>query len=277
MAKIWRVNDGETTEIKDLMIENSPKALVDPMAVKMFVLCMKTAEDFIQLSKYLDSLPFIDTSRNMRHGDRFFGEREIIFDDEDRIIAFSDEYKRRGGVKTTTTGYRSFHTQTTHLYECKMSYNPEDRLYEYVFEITNNILTVMLEVFNFIKNLSIDIYHSHVLSVELDGGQTIMPMKDGFTIKVHSGFTRFAIEGPYWFPGDSGISELKIIKNLTFKSYRHLTLPIKIVVSFEAIDTFINFRDWVMQKNKIVKDGKYWQNIRMNGGECWKSETVRYD
>jgi hypothetical protein len=48
-------------------------------------------------------------------------------------------------------------------------------------------------------------------------------------------------------------------------------------ISFETVETVSPFRGMILEKNKIVKDGQYWLNIRTNGDYFWKSEMVRYN
>lgn len=253
MAKIWRIDNGETTEVKDVFIGKTDIPAVDAITLQMFVLCMKTAEDFIRLSNFADKLPIIEQKESKL--------RRYSLDDR--------------AYKSNIIGYQSSSVHEREIYNCELYFDPNDRIYEYTFK-PSFLMLLSLECSSMIKNLSIDIYHPNILSIEIIGGQTIMPMEDGFNIKVFKDFTRFTLKGNMWFPAESGISDLKLIDNIIIKSLKPLSFPIRYSASYKFAELTVRLRDAVLQKNKIVKDGKYWQNIRMNNGECWKSEMVKY-
>lgn len=255
MAKIWRIGNDEITEVKDIFVEKTDIPAVDAITLQMFVLCMKTAEDFIRLSNFVGKLPFMDCGNCMEGG----------------------IYRSRSDIsyKSNIIGYRSFISNEQNIYNCELYFDPDDHIYEYTFR-PSSLMLLTLEYFSMIKNLSIDVYHSNVLSIEINGGQTIMPMEDGFSIKIFRDFTRFELKGQLWFPSYSGISEMKLIDNMVIKSLKPISFPIRCIVSYEYAELTVKLSETVLQKNKIVKNGKYWQNIRMNNGECWKSEMVKY-
>jgi hypothetical protein len=267
MAKIWKIEDGEAVEIKDIIRENSSAALTDAMDLKMFMLCMKTAEDFIKLSRFFDLLPFIDRNRDK-------DEDEEEDDDEGIEIHRFCNYKTR--LHTNCVGYRHFISREQRFYECKLEYDSDDQSYIYTFEPSDSMI-ISVECVEFIRNMTIDIYHPSILSIELLGGQTIMPMEDGFDMKVFPGFTRFTKKGDLWFPTTSGISGLKLLDKLIIRATGFIKLPLNFKISFETVETVSPFRGMILEKNKIVKDGQYWLNIRTNGDYFWKSEMVRYN
>lgn len=262
MQKIWFFDGENRTELRDIIPVEIPKHLTNPMELKMFIMCMKTAEDFIRLSLYIDALPYVN--------DNWLNEEDEI--EESNTIQLT---KRKTPAISKIAGFRTFKSRFTSYDNCRLRYC--NSIYTYTFKSGAFIDMLQQCSRRLYKNYTIDVFHPNILSIEwINSGKTIMPMPDGFHMQVHRDFTRFTMRGTLWFTCNSGISEIKFLDRLVIKTDKPMHLPIRVRFNYEEADIFADVGDLLLQKNKIVKVNRIWQNIRMNNGECWKSETVRF-
>lgn len=261
MQKIWFFDGEKKTELRDIIPVEIPKHLTNLMELKMFMVCMKTAEDFIRLSLYIDALPYINNDQLVElHEDGPTVRRSV---------------KRQAPAISNVAGFRTYKSYHTSWDKCRLRCC--DSIYTYTFKPDIFFNLLQHHDTHLYKNFTVDVFHPNILSVEwINSGKTIMPMSDGFDMQVHRDFTRFTMRGSLWFTINNGISEFKFIDRLVIKTDKPMRLPIQIRFNYEQADILANICDLVLQKNKIVKTGNIWQNIRMNNGECWKSETVRF-
>lgn len=237
------------------------------MAFKMFVVCMKTINDFIKLSAILDALPLLDYDDD--DDDDFINEVLAFMAHGGRLRDFP---KRQKYLIDTgcELGCKMWTTQTRTLYSARVTSHGDFLAYRF------GLKRICLSL-DFIKDLTIDVYVTDVLSIELvNSGKTIMPAPDGYHMKVFRDFVRFTIKCDMWFPLISGISEIELNDRLVIKTVKPLKLPVKIIYRYLMSCTPVRIADYVVEKNKVIKTGSYWQNTRMNGDVVYKTEVIKY-
>ncbi len=226
--KLW-YTDAETGEVKDVKDDTD----IEPINPKnanefaMFVLCMKTGQDFMKLSEYLERMPeSIGVIKHTKH---------IIGIEKMSVSWFKDEYK---------------------------------------FTIDNETTWFVSDLMRHLE-IRINIRDDLDVEVSCPGITNLMPVTDEFVLEKQPGCYIFRQKCDKWV---FNCSEMWMF-NITIKTKEPLKLPIVVELFYDNIDFTTDGIFSALQglpaKNKVTKAGGYWQNIRLNNGNPWKSEMYK--
>ncbi len=222
------------------------------------LLCMKTGEDFVKLSDYLNELPMISDIANsnielLDKGDDFFMScyRGIELP-EGKYVG------NETAILPGTIGYRCVKNHDVIIPEADISFDSSSGLYVYKFPGEWSVTD------SFNRNIRLEF---HLLSdsfIEF-GLKNLMPVTDSFT----SEGLVFRHDCTIWSHYIYGSH------NITIKTKEPVKFPIIIRASYESVvfvpSPMIQVIRELVSKNKITKVDGYWQNTRSG----WTSERFK--
>lgn len=241
--KILPVNiqTGCVEEIKQ--IGEAKKIPTTQRELTVFLLTMKTAEDFMTLHQLAESIEYLNIENST-----------------------PDDTNPWQVLKTSIMGYKMQYKQSFEQLSCEVSYNPERGTYKSIVNLTYQVRGDM------IKDLRVAVHigHSKIRSVEIpEAYVNIMPMPNGMRAKQVDETVVFQPHGSLWcinsiLDDDVLMPSTIIGRQLIIISKSPLKLPVDIDLEY----TYVVFIDQdealesVIRKNKITKHDKYWQNTR---------------
>lgn len=232
---LYGVNPNACMQRKPNIHRPMPKNI---MEMKMFLMCIKTYDDFITLSDIIDQFPlWIDKLLAEKTGHQYTFHWDNMSMTRKHLI---EEYI---------------------LHKSRITYKGD--YYIYSFRLPEQPCT------SFIKNLKITVYIRNILSVEITEATNIMPMSDGFVTKTYYDRIEFIMKGNLW----CYVNYLNQVgKRLVIKCKTQINLPLVIEYNYMINNTAEHFP---IEKIKVIKTKEYWQLIRLNNGKDYKSEIYK--
>ncbi len=226
-----------------------------------FIMCMKTAEDFLKLSDYCDQLP--EKKSVMRYGPKPSEYSAID-------IAGSVERDYRDCVPIVmdgVIGYRSLH-----IYDIKIALalvKIADGWYEYFIHDADFMYHNEESA---TKNMQMRFCIDQPGAIIHFDMRNIMPVEDGFIMRDNYTFIQKSKKWVYNIYHDIN----KPI-HLTIKTKEPLKFPLIVKVECEIV-TFVSTTltlamEQLKRRHSITKNGGYWKNVKFNAE--WTSEPYK--